>query len=88
MKVSFIEVRAMVLDMKEGDYKIVFIDEKEIYAYRGFVDRIRVYGYKVCFKKLYDNKYYLEVVKVGDVESLSKHTESYINRVTKEGSAD
>ena len=83
MKVSFIEVRAMALDMKEGDFKIVFIDEGEIYAYRGFVDRIRKYGYDICFKKLYGNKYYLEVVKIGDAERLSRVTECYINRLVE-----
>lgn len=83
MKVSFIEVRVMVLDMKEGEYKFLFIDEKELQQYRMFVDRVRVHGYKMCFKKLYDNKYYFEVIKVGDIEGLSKATESYISRITE-----
>lgn len=83
------DIQQLIVTLEVGqDVHLYLSDKREIYAVRYQIEQAKKFGYKIVFKKLYDNKFYFEIVKEGDKSRILKIIEKHERNDNPESERD
>lgn len=83
------DIQQLIVTLEVGqDVHLYLSDKREIYAVQYQIEQAKKFGYKIVFKKLYDNKFYFEIVKEGDKSRILKIIEKHERNDNPESERD
>ena len=72
------EIQKLIATLEVGrDVHLYLSNKREIYTAQYQIEQAKKYGYQIVFKKLYDNKFYFEIIKEGDKERILRLIEKH-----------
>lgn len=61
------DVQKLIVTLEVGqDVHLHVSDKKELYTIQYQIEQAKKFGYKILLKRLYDDKYYFEILEEGD----------------------